>query len=298
MAISFTCPKCGAHSEVGDQYAGQTGPCAQCGATITIPGAGNTSAAGSSLSPPPPPTGKSSGSTVAIVSIVAVVGLVGMCAVIGILIALLLPALQAAREAARTAQCTNNLKQIGIAMHAYHEAYDTFPPAYVADETGRPVHSWRVLLLPFLEEQFLYSQYDFDEPWDGPNNSQLAAAMPAVYQCPTNSQQAPYTVYAAITGPGAIFDDADGSKFAEIQDGASNTLLIVEASEANIHWMEPADLNVDEMSFFVNSSGEPSISSEHRRGVNVLYADGSVQPMTDDTDPDFVRALTTKAGGD
>lgn len=79
-----------------------------------------------------------------------------------------------AREAARRAQCSNNLKQIAFSLHSYHDRYGCFPPAYIADEEGKPMHSWRVLILPFIEEQALYDRYAFTEPWDGPSNRRLA----------------------------------------------------------------------------------------------------------------------------
>src|SRR5678816_1789236 len=104
-------------------------------------------------------------------------------AIIAVLIALLLPAVQSAREAARRSQCKNNLQQIGLALHNYHELCGSFPPAYFTDESGRPIHSWRVMILPQLDEMGLYSRYRWDEPWDGPNNSKLLSEMPAVYRC-------------------------------------------------------------------------------------------------------------------
>ena len=93
-------------------------------------------------------------------------------------IGLLLPAFSSAREAARRMQCLNNLKQIALALHNYHDVYGVFPPAYIPDAQGKPKHSWRVLILPFLEEQGTYEKYDFDEPWDGPNNRALLTSMP------------------------------------------------------------------------------------------------------------------------
>ena len=102
----------------------------------------------------------------------------------GILVALLLPAVQAAREAARRMQCTNNLKQIALAMHNYHDVHGSFPAAYIADENGRPMHSWRVALLPYLERSDLYNQYNFNEPWDSPGNLKVAEQLPQTYRCP------------------------------------------------------------------------------------------------------------------
>ena len=106
-------------------------------------------------------------------------------AIIAVLIALLLPAVQQAREAARRSACKNNLKQIGLALHNYHNAYGSFPPAFVPDAEGHPAHSWRVLLLPYVDGEELYSLYRFDEPWNGPHNSKLADKIPSVYRCPS-----------------------------------------------------------------------------------------------------------------
>lgn len=178
MPLEFTCPHCGTRTSVDDRFAGQTGPCRTCGAPVTVPGAPSEQY---SYAPPPP---SSSSSATWIVALACVGGAVLLCG--GILAALLLPAVQAARQAARRNQCVTNLRQISLAMLNYHDVWNSFPPAYIADENGRPKHSWRVLILPYLEQQTLYDRYDFNEPWDGPHNSQLAALMPPVYACLTD----------------------------------------------------------------------------------------------------------------
>jgi hypothetical protein len=98
---------------------------------------------------------------------------------------LLLPAVEAAQEAARRMQCSGNLCAISLGLHNYHDHYGCFPPAIVKDADGKPMHSWRVLLLPFLSEYNLYNKYRMDEPWDGPNNRKLLGSMPSVYRCPS-----------------------------------------------------------------------------------------------------------------
>src|SRR5262249_19251820 len=92
-----------------------------------------------------------------------------------------------AREAARRSQCTNNLKQIGLAMHDYHRAHGTFPPAYSTSPDGKPLLSWRVHILPFLGQKALYDEFHKDEPWDSEHNKTLISRMPAVYTCPSGS---------------------------------------------------------------------------------------------------------------
>ena len=102
---------------------------------------------------------------------------------------------------------------MGVALLTYHDTYGSFPPAYIADDQGRPMHSWRVLILPYLEEKSLYDRYDFSEPWDGPDNSQLAAEMPKVYRCRSDScSLSPTdTSYLAVVGDGTIWPGAKGS---------------------------------------------------------------------------------------
>ncbi|MCH7990236.1 MAG: DUF1559 domain-containing protein [Planctomycetes bacterium] len=102
-----------------------------------------------------------------------------------ILIALLLPDITGDGTPSRRGQCKNNLKQIGIAFYNYHDEYGSFPPAYIADENGNPMHSWRVLILPFMDQQELYDQYRFDEPWNGPHNSQLTEHVPELFWFPS-----------------------------------------------------------------------------------------------------------------
>ena len=291
MPIPFTCPHCGHQTTVADQYAGQTGPCSGCGQPITVP-------MPATAAPPAPPT-KSWGVPVVLVVILPVVLLV-LLACGGVLVALLLPAVQSAREAARRAQCSNNLKQIALAMHNYHDTYRCFPPAYLADEDGRPMHSWRVLILPYLEEQGLYEMYNFDEPWDSPDNRLLADMMPTVYACPSHPPLgSSETCYAMIVGPGTLSDGPTASSFRNITDGTSNTLLVVEASGSGINWLEPSDLDAQQISYQVNNPAEPAgIQSDHPGGANVAMCDGSVRFVSEQTPIEVLKSMATIAGGE
>lgn len=293
MAISFTCPQCGLQSQVDDQYAGQTGPCRQCGAMVTVPGA-QAPAHGAPAYGAPAQRSSSAG----ILIVVLGGALVAMFMCGGVLIALLLPAVQAAREAARRSQCNNNLKQIGLAMQNYADVYKEFPPAYLADAEGKPMHSWRVLILPYMEQEALYNRYRFDEPWDGPNNSRLAAEMPPAYRCPSDAVTTNTTDYVVITGPGTMFDGDKSIGFGSIKDGTSNTLLVVESANAGVHWMEPRDLDAGQMTFTVNGPGGSEISSNHPGGAEAVFADGATRFISGSVSPQVLRALTTPAGGE
>jgi hypothetical protein len=218
-----------------------------------------------------------------------------MCS--GIPIALLLPAVQQAREAARRTQCKNNLKQIGLALHNYHDTYNTFPPAYIADENGKPMHSWRVLILPYLDQQPLYEQYDFSEPWNGPNNSRILNTRVPVYACPSHPGTDPtLTAYAGIFGENCIFRGAESVPIREITDGTSNTILVSEADRAAIPWTKPEDINIDKLGAAV--LGPNGLSSHHAGGFHVLMADGAVRFVSENISLQALSALFTYSGGE
>jgi hypothetical protein len=201
------------------------------------------------------------------------------------------------REASYRACCINQLKQIGIALHNYHDRYGSFPPAYVADADGKPMHSWRVLLLPFMEESDLFEQYRFDEPWDGPNNRKLH--MPVwCYRCPSATDNDVATNYVAVVGPATAWPGTKSTKFSDFADGTSNTIMVVEIANSGIHWMEPRDLHVVQMNTKINGKPGQGISSNHPTGACVLFADGSARFLYDNLPPETVKALLTIDGGE
>ena len=128
-----------------------------------------------------------------------------------LLAALLFHPMEQGRSDARAAQCRNNFKEIALALNYYHDKYGAFPPVFVPDADGRPMHSWRVLLLPYLQDarmDKLYQRYRFDEPWDGPNNSLLHSEQVAAYSCPSDdyrAYQSAWTSYLAVSGPGTMW---------------------------------------------------------------------------------------------
>lgn len=222
-------------------------------------------------------------------------------AVVGIFVALLLPAVTTPRWAGRRCQCCNNLKQIALAMHNYHDVYKCLPPAYITDEDGKPMHGWRVLLLPFLEQGQLYEQYDFNEPWDGPNNRLLHDTIVNAYSCPSDEEKAEtITNYVVITGLGTAFAGDQSSTFSDFADGTSNTLLVVETADSDIHWMEPRDLDMASLHLAINpGEGMPrGISSKHPGGVQVAMADGSVRFVSEELAAKTLRRLLTIADGE
>jgi hypothetical protein len=227
------------------------------------------------------------------------IGLVILGPLVLIGIALLLPAVHNVRVAASRVQSQNNMKQMGLAFHNYHDTYGTFPPAVVYSPDGKPLYSWRVLLLPFLGEERLYRQFKLNEPWDSPNNKPLLAQMPMVYEDPVHASRgqpaAPYvTHYQVLTGGGALFDlgpKAPLRTIASITDGTSNTILAVEAP-VPVRWTEPEDVP------YAPDQPLPWLGHAESRNINLLMADGSVRSLPKNIDEKTLRALITYNGNE
>jgi len=177
--------------------------------------------------------------------------------------------------------------------------YGCFPPAYLADAKGQPIHSWRVLVLPFVEEKSLYDAYRFDEPWNGPNNIKLADRMPRIFHIPSEPASTALTNIVAIVGPGTAFPGSRCTRMEEYADGLDNTILLAEIADSRIVWIEPNDLRVESMSFRVNSHKKPSVSCSRRGGPYVVFADSiHAYQLNTSLRPEALRALTTIAGGE
>jgi hypothetical protein len=193
-----------------------------------------------------------------------------------------------------------NLSYISVALFDYHDRYGHFPPAYIADRNGKPMHSWRVLLLEFTDTS-LYNAYNFNEPWDGPNNRKLADKMPSFYACPNDHdiRSAPTTLtsYVAVVGSGTAFPGIKPVARADIRDRPGQTILIAEAVNSRINWMEPRDLDKSRMSFTLNDPSRPSISSSDPGGPGVIFADGRVDRLNPSVTPAVLKAMTTHVGG-
>jgi hypothetical protein len=211
----------------------------------------------------------------------------------GVMVGLMLPAVQAAREAARRQVSMNNMKQIALAMHNYESTFKRFPPRANRSPDGKPLLSWRVALLPYLEQNELYNRFHLDEPWDSPHNLELLELMPQLYRNPSADTPPGWTSYLAPSGPGGIFEGAEGTRFSQITDGTSNTLLVLEVNpEAGTWWTAPDDLEFD-----LDNPME-GLGSAHPGGFLAAMADGSVRFLSISIDPRVLRALLTMAGGE
>ncbi len=220
---------------------------------------------------------KSSSSTMVVVLVVVLVLLVVMC-ICGIIggAALLLPAVQQAREAARRVESGQDLKQIGVALQAYHDTYKTFPPAFIPDDNGQPRVSWRTALLPFLAQEALDSQYNRSASWNDPANAPVVNVPLDVFLSPRDPSPLPNrTNYVVVRGPDTLFPGAEPRTMADMVRGLGNTILVVEIRNSDIAWAEPRDLDIDSLT--TDPSAPNSIHLD--AGVTVLAGDGSVHTV-------------------
>ncbi len=214
---------------------------------------------------------------------------------IGGCVALLLPAVQAARESARMSVTLGHMQQLGLALLNHHDEHQAFPVVGVDAAGVGPQLSWRVHVLPYLEEQALYEQFHRDEPWDSPHNKTLIDKMPELFHSPSASGLPQgYTLYQAVTGPETAFSSGRrGPIFRDMLDVSSGGLLLVEVDEDRaVPWTKPDDWEYDP------SDPQAGLGGVHPGGWLAGFADGSVHVIPVDIDDNQVRAMVTSDAGD
>ena len=291
-------------------------------------------------------------------------------AIIAVLIGLLLPAVQKVREAASRMKCANNLKQLGLALHNYHDTQGTFPPAYVNNggsyrNSGFPfVHGWAPFLLPYIEQQALYNLYRWDFPLFAPENQPVVSHQLPIFQCPSAPEQNRYqtiTAFAAFGTRGACGDytialgvdpllaqlgwvapvgddrgaltntptlplslspNPTGTRFTDITDGTSNTILLAEDAGRTRRWFAnrpgpdqalegaawdhvkgpillqgpTSDGTAKPGPCAINCSNDQEVYAFHTGGANAVFADASVHFLPQSLSLRVLAALITRAG--
>jgi hypothetical protein len=257
--------------------------------------------------------GRVKGKALAITGLVlGLVNTLATCACVP-LVVLLWPVARSATEAPARARSVNNLKQIGLALLNYESTYRRFPPAGFRARsappffqlppdhpTNKPLLSWRVALLPYIEEIDLYNAFHHDEPWDSPHNIKLLPRIPKTYVMPGEEPGAQgLTKYQVFTapfnpaggGPTTMFQRPDGVRIADITDGTSNTITVVEAANG-VPWTKPEDLPFD------LNRPLPALGGRFRKGFHAAFADGTVRFIPKDTPEKDLKALITCNGGE
>jgi hypothetical protein len=208
---------------------------------------------------------------------VGVVGLVLCVGVLGLFYALLTPAIGKAKAAAGKSQSNNNMKQIILALHNYHDTQMSFPPAYVTDANGKPLYSWRVLILPYMERGDLYDQFDKTKSWDDPANAAISEMMIEEFRSPSDPNVSESGAsYFCLVGANTMLPPDKGRKIAEVRDGLSNTIILLELKDVPGSWAAPIDPHIDQVQPVVGD-GANQLHPAQGDGILVGLADGSVR---------------------
>jgi Protein of unknown function (DUF1559) len=188
----------------------------------------------------------------------------------------------------------NNLKQIALAMHNYHSTHKHFPLPGSLSPQGKPLLSWRVAILPYLDENPLHQQFHLDEAWDSPHNRALIDKMPEIYRLPVSKNKEPgRTNYLLPVGNGAAFTTDKPTEFKDITDGTSNTLMVVESDDEHAAiWTKPDDWQFDPQ------QPTQGLGRFYSGGFYAAFCDGSVRLVPGTIDPKTVKALVTRAGSE
>jgi prepilin-type processing-associated H-X9-DG protein len=289
MPVPFACPHCGEQTLVDEQFAGQSGPCIGCGKLIVVPHFGHAAATAQARRAEAAAGRRSTYLLLALGLGAAVVGVVTVALlVVG-------PLMEAARVGTNRRVCAANLRQIGAALLLYERDYGTLPPAVVTDAQCSPLYSWRGLILPYLgpQEQRLYSQFRFDQPWNSPANTRLLKPMPKIFRSPGDAAANPdETSYVVIAGASTPFAPGQSLNRSQIGDGLYNTILVVEVANSGIAWTEPQDLRDNQLTFQIGVD----LGGSHSGGMNALFADGRVRYLKDTLPSEEVADLTTANG--
>jgi prepilin-type processing-associated H-X9-DG protein len=195
--------------------------------------------------------------------------------------------------------CSSRMAQLSLALMNYHDVCGRFPPACTYDKNGKPLNSWRVLILPFLEYNNVAMRYDHKQPWNSSHNWKLIQEVDwGIFRCPSSQGDPQETNYVVVVGDETAWPPGKQLSARRITDGVSQTIMLVEVADSGIHWAEPRDLPLSQALLGVNPPHvKLSISSRHRGGANVSFCDASRHFLPNDTRIELLRALLTRAGG-
>ena len=216
-------------------------------------------------------------------------------------------------ESRKKSACRANLEHLAASIENYRDAYGDFPPAIILDSDGKPMHSWRVLIVPFIEKNWFADMYNWREPWDSPHNQRLhrrfiidddghgqsrdITEVGRIYRCPgaPASQLATSTNYVMIVDteapPVVSTNQRSGWKDAAYYPPIGGTIMVVEVANSGIHWMEPRDLSLGEMSMAINDSAGPGISSHHVGGAFVMLDNGTVSFLDESATRERIKGM-------
>lgn len=192
-------------------------------------------------------------------------------------------------------RCISQVRQVMLAVLNYEAEHGQFPPAYTVDAAGNPLHSWRTLILPYMDEQALFEKIDLSKPWDDPVNAQARESCPEAYRCPGVTLEKGMTTYLAVVDPQGVMSGATPRKMTEVTDGTSRTMVLIDVPAArSVHWMSPVDADLKMLTGSA-MTGEKN----HAGGVSpVAFLDCHVKAMSIEELFKNCRSMTTIAGRD
>ncbi len=295
MSYLFTCPHCHTRTEVEGEFSGQSGECVVCGHKITLPDF--APGARANAGHPRVATRKRRKRSVAWVAAAVVMLLIVGAA--GIALLRIGGATAARLQAGRTRiGSIKNLEKIAQALNAYAADHGVYPAPAILDRTGKPLLSWRVLILPYLGEEDLYDRFDLNASWDSIQNQHVTyVEMPSIYRHPDTDVRATDTVYHMVTGAGTLFPQSGPLGPKQAIDGATQTILLVESPASSI-WSEPTDLDFAASGGTINSSNGTDLGGVTADGACVVTVDGRGHFLPESTAPMTVNALITPQGGE
>ena len=291
MPFLFTCPHCDFESRIADHFDGDSGPCVNCGKQVTI-----TRPAFESVEETAEKTNNATG----LALLLLLAGVVFFVSVGSLIYVVVVPQVAQTRQNAVQERTRQRLAKIGMALQAYAELYGSYPPAFTSDAAKKPMHSWRVLILPQLGYADLYARYDFSQPWNAPVNSYLAFEMPVEYasasdETATDKSESSFYV---ITGKGSAFPGEGVARPDDVRDEKGDTVLVAETRAYGFSWLEPRDIRLARLELQINGAPGQSFSIDSPLGPQVLTADGEVRTLRFDAPAEAIPALATIDGGE
>lgn len=199
----------------------------------------------------------------------------------------------------RRMQCDIKLRLIGLALLNYESAFGSLPPAYTVDEDGQPLHSWRTLILPYLEESQVYHSIDFSVPWNHPTNAPVANSMPDIYRCTEFPRSTVYTSFVGVIGEGLVWqENGKATTLAEVSDSVGKTITVVESTKYPVHWMAPEDIRFEDLTRLMGDPEFKFLVSPHAGKTNAAFVDGSVKQIEESISNAKFKAMLTINAGD
>ena len=300
MPFQFTCPYCFKKTLVLENLAGQKGPCVECGKLVTVPEPPSklpeaAAPIGSTFVPAKQLKARSEFR----MFVLRAGGLtIGVIVFSSVMLFGLWPTFKGLKERRDAIACMSNLQRIATALNAYAADQGTYPTPVVTDAAGKPLYSWRVLILPYLGEGSLHANFKLNEAWDSPANSQLLAQCPNVYTSPGSGSNSAFSNYVLITGAGTVFPTTGPLKPAQISDGLDRTLLVVETDNSMNDWSKPFDIDISKMSSRIGAPGPDTIGGTHAEGAAAVFADGEPAWLSIDLPAPIVDASITPNGSE